>query len=243
MPRRSRISDAVWTAFTETIRYIIIPIVLIDLVTSNWPQLSTAFTSNLQELTIGFGILVVAASTLEAMNRQGTFMRMLFGLTTIAFIGMWLFVIFGGGLVAFDYGPYHVSFDMSKIVLIMLVGISLKGLLVVQTYSTQKGVLAEELRAKQLEKAEMRRAVAEEKRQRVARPSPAFESLTSASFQITADDDVGFVPPPHREVRTERVLRHKTCSICGERSPAGTQVCPHCGAWFSKESFRFGKSP
>jgi len=246
MARKSRLSDAVWTAFTETIRYIIIPIVLIDLVTSNWPQLSTAFMGNLEEYTTGFGALVVAASTLEAMNRPGTFRRLLFGLTTLAFIGLWLYVIFGGGLVAFDYGPYHVSFDMSHIVTIMLVGISLKGLLVMQTYTTYKSVLAEEERTKRIEESEEKRMVAEAKKERVVRRTPpVFDRLSSSEFHITADDDIGFVPPPLHEARqepTDRADRHKTCSVCGERSPANAQVCTSCGAWFSKESFRFGKS-
>jgi hypothetical protein len=39
---KGRLSDAVWTAFTEALAFVVVPLVLVDLVTSNYPQLATA---------------------------------------------------------------------------------------------------------------------------------------------------------------------------------------------------------
>lgn len=152
MRQKNRLSDSVWTAFTESLRFIVVPIVLLDLVTKNYPLLTTPFMSQINAYVMFFGVMIVAASTLEAGNKPGTFKRMLFGLSALAFICMWLFVIFGGGIAEFTYGPYHVRFDLTMIVYIMLAGISLKGLLIVDIYAVNKSKLEEQDRLKRLER-------------------------------------------------------------------------------------------
>src|SRR3989339_1251111 len=116
MSGKGRLSDAVWTAFTEALRFIVVPLVLVDLVTSNYPQLSTAFMSEIGTFVMFFGGMIVASSTLEAIHRPGTYKRLLFGMCGLAFVGMGMFVIFGGGIAEFSYGPYFVRFDITKIV-------------------------------------------------------------------------------------------------------------------------------
>jgi len=240
MRQRNRLSDATWTAFTEAIRFVVIPIVLVDLVTSNYPQLTHAFMPEIKTYILFFGGMITAASTLEAVNRPGTFKRLLFGLAALAFVCMWLFVIFGGGIAQFTYGAYTVEFDISKIVYIMLLGISLKGLLVVSTYSTHKHLLKDQERQKKLE-------VLREKAASKARPAarrrtagPSFESLTRMTFEVTPDDSVGYLPPPPPRPPREaqRTPGIKQCPVCGAKASSKELSCKNCGAWFSKDTVR-----
>lgn len=252
MRHRSRLSDAVWTAFTETLRFVVVPLVLLNLVTTNYPLLTTPFMGNIAEYVMFYGGMIVAASTLEAMNKPGTYKRLLFGLSALAFICMWMFVVFGGGIAEFTYGPYHVRFDITSILYIMLLGISLKGLLVAQTFSSSRHLVREEEREKATEAAERKRAAAREKRPaRVRATDPSFSKMSKIAFQVTSDASVGYSPPPPplpgptpspEPSKRRLVSRSKECPVCGERVPGDTRECPACGAWFSKESFRFEKS-
>jgi hypothetical protein len=249
--KKNRLSDSVWTAFTETLRFIVVPLVLLDLVMKNYPLLTTPFMSYIKEYVLFFGGMIVAASTLEAMHKPGTFKRMLFGLGTLAFVCMWLFVIFGGGIAEFTYGPYHVRFDLTKIVYLMFAGICLKGLLVIDTYSANKSRLVEEERLRRLEKEKARRETAATKKaSRLRGSTPEFSSLSRLAFEVTHDDSVGYEPPPPplppppsstATTRTARTVKFKVCPICGEKAAASETVCRNCGAWFARESFRFGK--
>lgn len=236
MRQRIRMSDATWTAFTEAIRFIVVPYVLVDLVAKNYPQLTTAFMPDIKTYVIFFGAMITAASTIESANKPGSYKRMLFGLTALAFICMWLFVLFGGGIADFNYGPYYVRFDMSKIVYIMLVGISLKGLLVVQTFSTHReGFAKEERRLAEVERARpasRARPAAHKKR-----TAPSFESMSRVAYEVTHDDNVGFSPPPQPRP-SHRTLAHRTCPVCGTKASPSDKVCKACGAWITKESFR-----
>jgi predicted RNA-binding Zn-ribbon protein involved in translation (DUF1610 family) len=255
MRQKNRLSDSVWTAFTESLRFIVVPLVLLDLVTKNYPLLTTPFMDRIGEYVLFFGGMIVASSTLEAMNKQGTFKRMLFGLSALAFICMWLFVIFGGGIAEFTYGPYHVRFDMTLIVYIMLVGICFKGFLIMDTYSVFKGKLAQEAEAKRLEKEEDRKeAIRAKQAARLRGSGPGLSSYSKVAFEVTHDDSVGYEPPPPppppapvtkpagtSAARTMRTVKFKVCPICGEKAVASESICRNCGAWFAKESFRFEK--
>lgn len=251
MRTRSRFSDAVWTAFTETLRFVVVPLVLLDLVRTNYPLLTTPFMDNIAEYVTFYGCMIVAASTLEAMNRPGTYKRLLFGLSSLTFVCMWMFVVFGGGIAEFTYGPYHVKFDITSLVYIMLVGISLKGILLVQVFSSNRSFLLKQMEEKALEAAESRRG--EERARRPARvrsANPSFLSMSKVAFEVTSDDAVGYSPPPPplpepaqkaEAAKRGLTVRSKSCPVCGERVPGNASECPACGAWFSKESFRFGK--
>ncbi|MGQ9587062.1 MAG: hypothetical protein ACUVT7_01590 [Thermoplasmata archaeon] len=243
MKPKSKLSDSVWTAFTEAIRFVVIPMVLVNLVADNYPQLSTAFLPNIKTYIMFFGGMIVAASTLESMNRPGTYKRLLFGLSALAFVCMWLFVIFGGGIAEFAYGPYFVRFDMSKIVYIMLFGLSLKALLVYTTFSAHKRVLEDEERRTRLERAR-EKALAKPK---LAHPPhyamPSFSALSKVAFEVTADDTVGFTPAPPPTRAQVQSAKVKHCRICGARAERSDYVCKVCGAWFSKDSFRFKREP
>jgi len=252
MRSKSRLSDAVWTAFTETLRFVVVPLVLLNLVTTNYPLLTTPFMQNITEYVTFYGGMIVAASTLEAMNKPGTYKRMLFGLGALAFVCMWMFVVFGGGIAEFTYGPYHVSFDITSIVYLILFGISLKSLLVVQTFSSNRHVIRDEKAEKAREREET--LIAERKSRRPVRTrstSPSFSSMSKASFEVSSDDAVGYSPPPpplpaqaHTADSTgsDMMARPKVCPVCGERAPGDASECPACGAWFSRDSFRFRKS-
>ena len=251
MRQRSRFSDAVWTAFTETLRFIVVPLVLLNLVTSTYPLLTTPFMDNIVEYVTFYGGMVVAASTLEAMNRPGTYKRLLFGISALVFVCMWMFVMFGGGIAEFTYADYHFRFDITAILYIMLLGVSLKGLLVVDTFSSNrhaiKGEEREAAREAALDELAAKRAT---KPARTRSTSQSFSSMSKVAFDVTSDEAVGYSPPPPPMPEPAKApvakaegltLHSKVCPVCGERVPGAASECPACGAWFSKDSFRFGK--
>lgn len=239
MRKKSRVSDAIWTAFTETIRFVIVPYVLIDLVAKNFPGLDTAFMPQLKLYIIFFGVMIASASTLEAMNKPGTFKRMLFGLSSLAFVCLWLFVVFGGGIANFRWGPYFVEFDMSKIVYIMLFGVSLKTVLVVDTYSLNRDRVKDEEKLEKLRTAK-RKAAARKQAVPRRRPSePAFSSMSKVQYRVTPDDEIGSSQsaPESRDEPFVDILGLQPmdgCPVCGEPTRSTDTVCKNCGAWISK---------
>jgi hypothetical protein len=226
----SRITDATWTAFTESIRFVVVPIMLVNLVTTNYPSLKTAFMPNLATYILMIGGMIVVASTLECANKPGTYKRMLFGLSAVAFVCFWTFVLFGGGVAEFSYPPYYVRFDMSKILYIVLLGIALKALLVVQTFKSNKHLVVEEQVRRKTEKVV--KVAPSAPRRRPASRAPSFASLSKAAFRVTSDDEVGYEPlpaPPSKEA----VQDYKECPVCGVKASLRETTCKHCGAWFS----------
>lgn len=233
---KSRLSDAVWTAFTEALRFIVVPLVLVDLVTSNYPQLATAFMPQIEVFVLFFGGMIVASSTLEAMHRPGTYKRLLFGMVAIAFVGVWLYILFGGGVAEFTYGPYFVRFDITKIVYIVLGGVALKGLLVYTTFSANRRAEAQRAERAKAEEAErIRSRTAKARRAQVSKhpPSPSFDSLSSTAFEVTADEAVGYTSGPYSK---EVPVGMKVCEVCGAQSKTKDYVCRNCGSWFPTDS-------
>jgi len=227
---RNRISDATWTAFTESIRFVVVPIMLVNLVTTNYPSLKTAFMPNLATYILIFGGMIVFTSTLECANKPGTYKRMLFGLSAVAFVCFWTFVLFGGGIAEFSYPPYYVSFDMSKILYIVMLGISLKGLLVVQTFTSNKHLVVEErVRRRALRVV---KAAPSATKPRPASRAPTFAALSKTAFRVTGDDEVGYELPPPPPPKTF-VQDYKECPVCGVKASLKETTCKHCGAWFS----------
>ncbi|HUV62084.1 MAG TPA: hypothetical protein VMW71_07985 [Thermoplasmata archaeon] len=221
-----------WTAFTETIRFIIVPLVLVDMIVENYPQLATAFMANIEVYIMFFGGMIVASSTLEAANRPGTWKRLLFGLTAVAFVCLWFFVVFGGGIAELTYGPYFVRFDITKIVYIVIVGLSLKGLMVMSVFADQRHAEKERVRKR---KADIARKRADGSRP-LPTPQPRmkdFASFRSEEFEVTADDEIGYAPamPPRPLAKGKKV-----CAICGAEAAAKDYVCRNCGEWFSADS-------
>ncbi len=237
---KNRLSDATWTGFTETIRFVVVPLALIALITQNYPQLETAFLPDIELYVLFFGGMITAASTLECVHRPGTWKRLLYGLSALAFLCLWTFVIFGGGVAEFSYGPYHIRFDMSNIVYIMILGMSLKGLLVIETFSSNRYSAREEQRrlreATALANSEPRaRKIRAGARVRPAAAASSFAAFSKMAFEVTPDDDVGFSPPlPSEPVR--RTASAKECPICGEKASHKALTCKNCGAWFPKGS-------
>ena len=239
MRERNRISDATWTAFTQALTYVVVPIVLVDLIATRFPDLTTAFTPDIKTYILFFGGMITASSALEAINKPGTFKRMLFGLTALAFICMWLFVIFGGGIAEYSYQAFIVRFDMSKIVYIMLFGISLKALLVYSTFSTGRNYIVDQKRRERLETTRQKAAPRPQHASRRRPTAPSFSNMSKVAFQVTPDDSVGFAPPPPPPQRpVQRTLAYKECQICGAKAQPKETTCKSCGAWFPKDSIR-----
>lgn len=189
-----------------------------------------------------FGGMIVAASTLEAAYRPGSFHRLLFGLSAIAMLCLWVFVIFGGGVAEVSYGPYFVRFDITKIVYIIMFGISLKALLVIQTYSVSRKAEEQRAREQRASLAKKRIELAQVQSKTRPRPKPvhaeavkSFSDFSKAEYEVTADDLVGYSP---LKVSTPLPEGMKECEICGTRAPVKDYVCKNCGAWFPSDTIR-----
>lgn len=241
MRPRSRLSDATWTAFTEALRFIVVPIVLVDLVTTNYPLLTTAFMPEIKMYIIFFGGMITAASTLEASNKPGTWKRLLFGMTGLGFVCLWLFVILGGGIAQFVTGPYSIRFDMSKIVYIMLFGVSLKVLLVYSTFSSNRQYSDGQERIPHDRRSDAG-VPAHARPAPLRKPSgPTLSTMTKMAFEVSHDDFVGYAPPPPHPLErrpVQRTLAFKQCSICGAKASPKETTCKHCGAWFPEDSIK-----
>ncbi len=202
-----------------------------DLITDNYPQLATAFMSEIRMYIMFFGGMIVASSTMEAANRVGTYKRMLFGLSAVSFVCLWFFVVFGGGIAEFTYGPYFVRFDMSMIVYIVIFGLSLKGLLVISTFADHRGQERERVRKRTAELARKRTLAT-----RLPSPPPrarTFSAMTPTAFEVSADDMVGYAPAiPPRPIAKDK----KVCEICGAEAAVKDYVCRNCGEWFPPDS-------
>jgi hypothetical protein len=230
MTRKGRIPDTVWTAFMETIRFIVVPLVLVDMIIENYPQLATAFMPHIRMYIMFFGGMIVTSSTLEAANRPGTYKRMLFGLSAISFVCMWFFVVFGGGIAEIAYGPYFVRFDLSLIVYIVIFGLSLKGLLVISTFKDYREQERERARKRREELARKKTTAT---RLPPSRRTPTFSTMVSTAFEVSADDMVGYEPSmPPRPIAKDR----KVCEICGAEASVKDYVCRNCGEWFPSDS-------
>jgi len=236
MAQKSRISDAIWTAFTESLRFVVVPLILIDLVTGHYPQLTTSYIDQIEMFVIFFGGMIVASSTLEVAHAPGTYKRLMFGLVAVAFVAIWLYIIFGGGIAEFRYGPYFVRFDMTMIVYIMMGGLSLKGLLVYKTFTVYRKAAIEQARKARQKEADRRREAAllmKKLRREAARDSPGFGSMSKVDFQVTADDGVGYTSAPYMK---DLPTGMKICEVCGAQSPTKDYVCKNCGCWFPRDS-------
>ncbi len=212
----SRIADATWIAFGESIRFIVVPVVLVNLVTTNYPTLRTAFMPGLASYILLFGTLIVGARTLECAYVPGSYKRLLFGLSVLAFVCFWTFVLFGGWIAEFDYPPYHVSFDMSKVLYIVLFGLSLRGLLVIETFRSNRGAVKKPAA-------------------RDAAPPPtapaSYASFSKVAFRVTSDDSVGHTEPlsPNEPAAED----FKECPVCGVKVSPRETTCNHCGTWLA----------
>ncbi|MCU0853008.1 MAG: zinc ribbon domain-containing protein [Thermoplasmata archaeon] len=236
MKQRSRLSDATWTAFTEAIRFVVIPLVLVDLIARYYPQLDTAFMPDITMYILFFGGMITASSALEVSNKPGSYKRLLFGLSTLAFVCMWIFVILGGGIATFSFGPYFVRFDISKIVYIMLFAVSLKAMLVFSTFTSFRDSFEKQVRQAAAKPASKKASVKRKPAARSRQTGPTFDSMSKVDYDVTSDEGVGSAspsPPPEPEgAASLRVPAYKVCPICGAHSDVSEKVCRDCGAWF-----------
>ncbi|MCJ7561946.1 MAG: hypothetical protein MUO84_02920, partial [Thermoplasmata archaeon] len=127
---------------------------------------------------------------------------------------------------------------MTKIVYVILFGISLKSLLIMMTFTTRRNAEIERARKHRVELAKKRQdeTAMHARVVRKASATPrhgAFERLIQAEFDVTADDEVGFTSGPHPRDLPKGI---KVCEVCGVQSPTKDYVCKNCGAWFPKDT-------
>jgi len=203
--------------FSEAIRFIIIPLVLIELVINQFPLLTPEMSVRIANNLILFGGLVAIFSGLEAYFQRGTKIKMLFGLLSITTLCVWFWAIFSGGGLSFPYGPLNILIDASALVLLIIFAISLKGLHHIFRYL----IAREELKQEEAKEQAIR-----EKRRVPMRAVVADDAIHEPSFLYWYHEP----EPPHPATYSRR------CPVCLCGVSTEDRICPDCGAWIRDES-------
>lgn len=215
--KRRRIAVTI-TFFAEAIRFIIIPLILLMLVLSQFPLLTPDMAARIPRSLILFGGMVALFSAMEAYFPKGTYLKMIFGLLSVATLCGWFWSIFNGEELTFPYGRANIAINIVDLMLVIIAAISLKGLLHVTSFM----------------------AASEENRRREAtlvRKREERAATRARKFEVIPDNDVhesGFLhwyheieleePPPPEDMLT-------TCPVCFREVQDTEKICPDCGAW------------
>lgn len=204
---------------SEAFRFVIIPLILIELVIGQFPLLTPEMAANLATNLIIFGGLVALFSAFEAYFPPGTFLKMLFGLLSIATLCAWFWAIFAGGEITFPYGPANISIDVVNLVLVIVAAISLKGVLHVMRF-----MLARKEKIEREARAEKKRMSLERKRWAVPAflPDDDIQEPTFLHWRTKPEE-----PPPHEEPFEQEAR----CPVCNVELSEDQEECDNCGAW------------
>lgn len=211
--RKRRIAATI-AFFSEAIRFIVLPLMILYLVISNFPFLipETVFRQAATSL-IMFGGIIAFSSSMEAYFPLGSKLKMIFGVISIATLCAWFWFLFSKEIIVITFGSLVITLDLFGLSMVILFAVSLKGLLPIGQYMMAR----EQARRKRSEK----RPVSD----RFPRgSSPA--SLISYIGEARPSQE--FEPPP-----PEDFIAY--CPICGAGIPPEADICPCCGAWIRQK--------
>lgn len=219
--RRRRIAATI-AFFSEAVRFIIIPLILVELVLGQFPIFTPQMADRIAGNIIIFGGFVALFSALEAYFPKHSPLKMLFGILSIATLCVWFWSIFSGDRLEFTYSAVTISIDVQGIVLLIIIAISLKALLYIFRYFIS-------VKAKKLEEEKARRQAERKYMDLMREPEiMADDVIHEASFLYWAGGD-DLEPPPPEDAAP-------SCPICLRELPEGRNECPECGAWVKRSS-------
>jgi len=218
--RRRKIAATV-AFFSEAVRFIIIPLILIELVLGEFPIFTPEMADRIAGNLIVFGGFVALFSALEAYFPRHSPLKMLFGILSIATLCVWFWSIFSGERLEFTYSAVTISIDVQGIVLLIIIAISLKALLYIFRYFIS-------IKAKKLNDEKARRQAERQYIDLLREPEVmGDDDIHEASFLYWSGGD-DLEPPPPEDISP-------VCPICFRELPDGLLECPDCGAWIRRK--------
>ncbi len=198
--------------FSEVIRFIIIPLVLLDVIMSYYPLLTHDTASWLASHLLVIGIFVALFVAMETYFPKGSYLKLIFGILAVVTLCVWFWFLLQTGTIGFPMGSIFISINVVGLATVILIAVALKGLLPVGQFIIARKDLQEKRDA----------AAAAASAESAVEPSPA--PVPSVIPGQTSKDE----PPPPDDFKA-------VCPVCKSRIPANVDVCPKCGAWIRQK--------
>jgi hypothetical protein len=203
--------------FSELIRFVIIPLILIDVIMSYYPLLSQETATWLASHLLVIGAFVALFVAMETYFPKGSWLKLTFGIFAVATLCVWFWFLLDMGSIKFPFGPLSISINIIGLATVILVAVALKGLLPVAQFI----VAREEMNRKRMAPASAARESPS-----VSTPSIAHVAPTpSVSLSTSSSEEE---PPPPDDFLV-------SCPVCKSKIPASKDVCPNCGAWIRQK--------
>lgn len=200
--------------FSEIVRFVIIPLVLLDVIMSYYPLLSHETSTWLASHLLVIGMFVALFIAMETYFPRGSYLKLTFGIFAVATLAVWFWFLLETGSIQFPFGPISISINVFALALVILFAVALKGLLPVAQFI----LVRDEMR----KKIEVSTSAAE----------PSEEIASAAAVTPVAEshsqDSVAEEPPPPDDFLV-------TCPVCNSKISASQDVCPNCGAWIRQK--------
>jgi hypothetical protein len=209
--------SAVIAFFSELIRLVIVPLVLIDLIMGFYPLLSPDIATRLASNLLIIGALVAIFVAMETYFPRGSKSKLIFGILAVVTLCVWFWSLLNNGSIQFPYGPLSVSINIIGLAIVILVSVALKGLLPVGQFIVARG----EMKRKRLASAS---AAGETPSGPVPAPAPVAPKPSKSHSASSTEEE----PPPPDDF----LIR---CPICESKISASKDVCPNCGAWIRQK--------
>jgi hypothetical protein len=200
--------------FSELIRFVIIPLILIDVIMSYYPLLSQATATWLASHLLVIGAFVALFVAMETYFPRGSWLKLMFGVFAVVTLCVWFWFLLETGSIEFPYGPLSISLNIIGLAIVILIAVALKGLLPVGQFI----VARKEIKRKKMASA----SAAGESPSRLA-PAPVPVLSTPPSASATEEE-----PPPPEDF----LIR---CPACRSKISASKDVCPNCGTWIRQK--------
>lgn len=205
--RKRRIAATI-TFFSEAIRFIVLPLILMYIIISSFPILVSEFEfRKMASILIIFGGLIALVSSMEAYFPLGSKLKMIFGITSIATLCAWFWFLFSNEKIVVPFGSLVITLDLFGLLMVILFAISLRGLLPIGQYLIARGNLRE--------KAES---------ERLRRASGRLISPRQIAYIETENVSEECEPPPPEDFII-------SCPACGASISPRDDICPLCGFW------------